>query len=62
MVPDQAQQADYPGWQQPNLDSRANISSQIGIGGGGSPCWVPASSGQLPPEAVEGGVDGTSIY
>lgn len=24
---------------------------------GGSPCWVPASNGQVPPNAVEGGTD-----
>lgn len=27
-------------------------------GFGGSPCWVPASNGQVPPDAVEGGTDG----
>lgn len=32
------------------------IGSRGGFGGGygGSPCWVPASNGQVPPDAVEG--------
>lgn len=30
---------------------RSNFSS-------GAPCWVPASSGEVPPEAVQGGMDG----
>lgn len=44
-------------WQQP-----AQIGSRGGYGGngggGGSPCWVPSSNGQVPPDAVQGGTDG----
>jgi len=30
--------------------------------GGGAPCWIPASNGELPPGAVEGGMDGEPTF
>lgn len=41
------------GWQGSNAPAelRGNFSS-------GAPCWVPASNGELPPDAVQGGMDG----
>lgn len=53
----QQQQQQQPppqsGWQQPIAELRSDFS-------GGSPCWVPASNGEIPPDAVEGGMDGMS--
>ncbi|XP_055300716.1 uncharacterized protein LOC129567635 [Sitodiplosis mosellana] len=52
-------QPDY-GWQ--GSQGTQGISSQLRSDfagqGGGSPCWVPASNGEVPPDAVEGGTDG----
>lgn len=54
----QQQQQQQPGWQQPS----AELQSRSDFGGsGGSPCWIPASSGEVPPDAVEGGMDGMLI-
>lgn len=33
-----------------------------GGGGGGAPCWIPAANGELPPGAVEGGIDGEPTF
>lgn len=46
------------GWQ--GSQQAQNIATEVrsDFGSGGSPCWVPASNGEVPPEAVEGGIDG----
>lgn len=37
----------------------AQIRSDMAPSCGGTPCWIPASNGQVPPDAVQGGMDGT---
>lgn len=33
-----------------------------GAGSGSPPCWVPSSGGQVPSDAIEGGIDGEPIF
>lgn len=44
----------WQGSQGVSAELRGDFAGQSG----GSPCWVPASNGEVPPEAVEGGIDG----
>lgn len=36
--------------------------AQLNQSFGGTPCWIPASNGQIPPGAVQGGQDGEPVY
>jgi len=40
------------------------ISTQgrSGFPSGGTPCWIPASNGEVPPDAPEGGIDGEPLF
>lgn len=44
------------GWQGSNMP--AQLHGNIVPSSGGTPCWIPASNGQVPPDAVQGGMDG----
>lgn len=47
----------------PNAPPASYIDNRSNFGGyGGSPCWVPAANGQIPPGAVQGGHDGEPLY
>lgn len=48
------------GWQGSNMS--AQINDRFGGSAGGTPCWVPASNGQVPPDAVQGGMDGEPLF
>lgn len=52
---DDPQPSSQYGWQG-NQGISAEVRSDFS--GCGSPCWVPASNGDIPPDAVEGGIDG----
>lgn len=46
------------GWQGSQQSQALATEVRSDFTSGGSPCWVPASNGEVPPEAVEGGIDG----
>lgn len=37
-------------------------SAPVALPQGGAPCWVAASSGEVPPGAISGGQDGEELY
>jgi len=49
------------GWAGPGA-ALSQHTQQHYSGSGGSPCWVPATNGQVPPGAVQGGQDGEALY
>lgn len=58
IIDDQQPEVPDYGWQ-----GSQGVSAQIRSDfSSGSPCWVPASNGEVPPEAVQGGTDGEPLY
>lgn len=43
-------------------DEPATIDAIISPVSGGTPCWIAATGGEVPPEAVAGGQDGEALY